>query len=159
MTVELVVREARGNNGGQLLLWKGRGVAVGSKALDSFFHCYCNVHGPRKVRVLLREAWQRQSNGAYSQIMMFFLADYLVDNWVISALAGATWLKSWRSFLSLLHVGDILQASDNLSRVINSYKKIIEGQVINGEVDLPVMSVVEGEFLGSQLGSFWILQF
>uniref|UniRef100_A0A8B9I9Q2 Golgi associated, gamma adaptin ear containing, ARF binding protein 3 n=1 Tax=Anser brachyrhynchus TaxID=132585 RepID=A0A8B9I9Q2_9AVES len=30
-------------------------------------------------------------------------------------------------------LGDILQASDNLSRVINSYKKIIEGQVINGE--------------------------
>ncbi|NXC86162.1 GGA3 protein, partial [Cercotrichas coryphoeus] len=39
-------------------------------------------------------------------------------------------------------LGDILQASDNLSRVINSYKKIIEGQVINGEVDLPV---VEGD--------------
>ncbi|KAM9371179.1 ADP-ribosylation factor-binding protein GGA3 [Phaethornis superciliosus] len=37
-------------------------------------------------------------------------------------------------------LGDILQASDNLSRVINSYKKIIEGQMINGEVDLPVMS-------------------
>ncbi|XP_069728831.1 ADP-ribosylation factor-binding protein GGA3 isoform X1 [Phaenicophaeus curvirostris] len=36
-------------------------------------------------------------------------------------------------------LGDILQASDNLSRVINSYKKIIEGQVINGEVDLPVL--------------------
>ncbi|NXA99719.1 GGA3 protein, partial [Cnemophilus loriae] len=41
-------------------------------------------------------------------------------------------------------LGDILQASDNLSRVINSYKKIIDGQVINGEVDLPGMSVVEG---------------
>ncbi|NXO88917.1 GGA3 protein, partial [Certhia brachydactyla] len=41
-------------------------------------------------------------------------------------------------------LGDILQASDNLSRVINSYKKIIEGQVINGEVDLTGMSVVEG---------------
>ncbi|KAF2982102.1 hypothetical protein EK904_000274 [Melospiza melodia maxima] len=41
-------------------------------------------------------------------------------------------------------LGDILQASDNLSRVINSYKKIIEGQVMNGEVDLPGMSVVEG---------------
>ncbi|KAF4797366.1 hypothetical protein TURU_073973 [Turdus rufiventris] len=40
-------------------------------------------------------------------------------------------------------LGDILQASDNLSRVINSYKKVIEGQVINGEVDLPGMSVVE----------------
>ncbi|NWZ98592.1 GGA3 protein, partial [Nesospiza acunhae] len=42
-------------------------------------------------------------------------------------------------------LGDILQASDNLSRVINSYKKIIEGQMINGEVDLPGMSVVEGD--------------
>ncbi|NXU56461.1 GGA3 protein, partial [Turnix velox] len=42
-------------------------------------------------------------------------------------------------------LGDILQASDNLSRVINSYKKIIEGQAINGEVDLPGMSAVEGE--------------
>ncbi|XP_049714917.1 ADP-ribosylation factor-binding protein GGA3 isoform X3 [Elephas maximus indicus] len=31
-------------------------------------------------------------------------------------------------------LGDILQASDNLSRVINSYKTIIEGQVFNGEV-------------------------
>ncbi|KAM9210307.1 ADP-ribosylation factor-binding protein GGA3 isoform 1-T1 [Dugong dugon] len=31
-------------------------------------------------------------------------------------------------------LGDILQASDNLSRVINSYKTIIQGQVINGEV-------------------------
>ncbi|XP_072207839.1 ADP-ribosylation factor-binding protein GGA3 isoform X2 [Excalfactoria chinensis] len=41
-------------------------------------------------------------------------------------------------------LGDILQASDNLSRVINSYKKIIEGQVINGEVDLRVISGVEG---------------
>ncbi|NXG25083.1 GGA3 protein, partial [Grallaria varia] len=41
-------------------------------------------------------------------------------------------------------LGDILQASDNLSRVINSYKKVIEGQVINGEVDLPGMSAVEG---------------
>ncbi|XP_015735760.1 ADP-ribosylation factor-binding protein GGA3 isoform X1 [Coturnix japonica] len=41
-------------------------------------------------------------------------------------------------------LGDILQASDNLSRVINSYKKTIEGQVINGEVDLRVSSGVEG---------------
>ncbi|XP_053564893.1 ADP-ribosylation factor-binding protein GGA3 [Bombina bombina] len=35
-------------------------------------------------------------------------------------------------------LGDILQTSDNLSRVINTYKKIVEGQDINGEVDLPV---------------------
>ncbi|KGL86096.1 ADP-ribosylation factor-binding protein GGA3, partial [Charadrius vociferus] len=50
-------------------------------------------------------------------------------------------------------LGDILQASDNLSRVINSYKKIIEGQVINGEVDLPVMSVVEGSNSTSNLNT------
>ncbi|KAH0629483.1 hypothetical protein JD844_011573 [Phrynosoma platyrhinos] len=36
-------------------------------------------------------------------------------------------------------LGDILQASDNLSRVINSYKRIIEGQVINGEVDISIL--------------------
>ncbi|NXI57264.1 GGA3 protein, partial [Chloroceryle aenea] len=50
-------------------------------------------------------------------------------------------------------LGDILQASDNLSRVINSYKKIIEGQVINGEVDLPVMPVVEGSNSTSHLNT------
>ncbi|NXD85754.1 GGA3 protein, partial [Halcyon senegalensis] len=50
-------------------------------------------------------------------------------------------------------LGDILQASDNLSRVINSYKKIIEGQVLNGEVDLPVMSVVEGDNSTSHLNT------
>ncbi|TNN48501.1 ADP-ribosylation factor-binding protein GGA3 [Liparis tanakae] len=32
-------------------------------------------------------------------------------------------------------LGDILQASDDLSHVINSYKKIVEGQIINGEAD------------------------
>uniref|UniRef100_A0A665THK2 ADP-ribosylation factor-binding protein GGA3-like n=1 Tax=Echeneis naucrates TaxID=173247 RepID=A0A665THK2_ECHNA len=31
------------------------------------------------------------------------------------------------------NLGDILQASDDLSQVINSYKKIVEGQTINGE--------------------------
>lgn len=31
--------------------------------------------------------------------------------------------------------GDILQASDDLSHVINSYKKIVEGQIINGETE------------------------
>ncbi|XP_042341082.1 ADP-ribosylation factor-binding protein GGA3a [Plectropomus leopardus] len=30
-------------------------------------------------------------------------------------------------------LGDILQASDDLSHVINSYKKIVEGQIVNGE--------------------------
>lgn len=52
--------------------------------------------------------------------------------------------KFLMQFFPLLHVGDILQASDNLSRVINSYKKIIEGQVINGEVDIPATSSTEG---------------
>ncbi|XP_077183969.1 ADP-ribosylation factor-binding protein GGA3 isoform X2 [Paroedura picta] len=41
-------------------------------------------------------------------------------------------------------LGDILQASDNLSRVINSYKRIIEGQVINGEVDASVLPATDG---------------
>ncbi|KAG8509617.1 ADP-ribosylation factor-binding protein GGA3, partial [Galemys pyrenaicus] len=34
----------------------------------------------------------------------------------------------------LMKAGDILQASDNLSRVISSYKAAVEGQVVNGEV-------------------------
>nr|XP_010340737.1 ADP-ribosylation factor-binding protein GGA3 isoform X1 [Saimiri boliviensis boliviensis] len=41
-------------------------------------------------------------------------------------------------------LGDILQASDNLSRVINSYKTIIEGQVINGEVATLTLPDSEG---------------
>ncbi|XP_030390241.1 ADP-ribosylation factor-binding protein GGA3 isoform X2 [Gopherus evgoodei] len=50
-------------------------------------------------------------------------------------------------------LGDILQASDNLSRVINSYKKIIEGQVINGEVDIPTLSAAEGSDSTSNLSA------
>ncbi|XP_064007126.1 ADP-ribosylation factor-binding protein GGA3 isoform X2 [Pogoniulus pusillus] len=50
-------------------------------------------------------------------------------------------------------LGDILQASDNLSRVINSYKKIIEGQVVNGEVELPGMPAVEGSNSTSNLNT------
>ncbi|KAM7386763.1 hypothetical protein PAMA_009404 [Pampus argenteus] len=34
-------------------------------------------------------------------------------------------------------LGDILQASDDLSRVINSYRKIVEGQPINGDSEEP----------------------
>ncbi|XP_068118038.1 ADP-ribosylation factor-binding protein GGA3 isoform X2 [Hyperolius riggenbachi] len=34
-------------------------------------------------------------------------------------------------------LGDILQTSDNLSRAINLYKKIVEGQDINGELEVP----------------------
>ncbi|XP_052614926.1 ADP-ribosylation factor-binding protein GGA3 isoform X3 [Peromyscus californicus insignis] len=41
-------------------------------------------------------------------------------------------------------LGDILQASDNLSRVISSYKTIIEGQIINGEVTTSTMPDSEG---------------
>lgn len=41
-------------------------------------------------------------------------------------------------------LGDILQASDNLSRVISSYKAIIEGQAINGEVATSTLLDSEG---------------
>uniref|UniRef100_A0A8D0RK45 Golgi associated, gamma adaptin ear containing, ARF binding protein 3 n=1 Tax=Sus scrofa TaxID=9823 RepID=A0A8D0RK45_PIG len=41
-------------------------------------------------------------------------------------------------------LGDILQASDNLSRVINSYKTVVEGQVINGEVATSALPDSEG---------------
>ncbi|XP_012658614.1 ADP-ribosylation factor-binding protein GGA3 [Otolemur garnettii] len=50
-------------------------------------------------------------------------------------------------------LGDILQASDNLSRVINSYKTIIEGQVINGEVATPAMPNSEGNSHSSNQGT------
>lgn len=43
-------------------------------------------------------------------------------------------------------LGDILQASDNLSRVINSYKTIIEGQIINGEVTTSTVPDSEGKY-------------
>ncbi|ERE69134.1 ADP-ribosylation factor-binding protein GGA3 [Cricetulus griseus] len=59
-------------------------------------------------------------------------------------------------------LGDILQASDNLSRVINSYKTIVEGQTINGEVTTSTMPDSEAPlFLGgpavSCKGWKWIL--
>lgn len=44
-------------------------------------------------------------------------------------------------------LGDILQASDNLSRVINSYKTVVEGQVINGEVATSALPDSEGKVL------------
>ncbi|XP_074080702.1 ADP-ribosylation factor-binding protein GGA3 isoform X3 [Macrotis lagotis] len=50
-------------------------------------------------------------------------------------------------------LGDILQASDNLSRVINSYKKIIEGQVINSEVASLAISAPEGNNPSSNLNT------
>ncbi|XP_029914042.1 ADP-ribosylation factor-binding protein GGA3 isoform X3 [Myripristis murdjan] len=42
-------------------------------------------------------------------------------------------------------LGDILQASDDLSRVINSYKKIVEGQPINGDSEKPGSTAGLGE--------------
>lgn len=57
---------------------------------------------------------------------------------------------SWPGIRSLLSVlGDILQASDNLSRVINSYKIVVEGQVINGEVATSTMPDNEGKMFGA----------
>lgn len=41
--------------------------------------------------------------------------------------------------------GDILQASDDLSRVINSYKKIVEGQPINGDSEEPPSTAGQNE--------------
>ncbi|XP_039596298.1 ADP-ribosylation factor-binding protein GGA3-like [Polypterus senegalus] len=41
-------------------------------------------------------------------------------------------------------LGDILQASDDLSRVINSYKRIVEGQTVNGELDILASEKNEG---------------
>lgn len=35
------------------------------------------------------------------------------------------------------NLGDILQASDDLSRVINSYKRVVEGQTVNGDCEEP----------------------
>lgn len=43
--------------------------------------------------------------------------------------------RFYKSHPSVTFPGDILQASDDLSHVINSYKKIVEGQTINGETE------------------------
>ncbi|XP_007454415.1 PREDICTED: ADP-ribosylation factor-binding protein GGA3 isoform X1 [Lipotes vexillifer] len=50
-------------------------------------------------------------------------------------------------------LGDILQASDNLSRVINSYKTVVEGQVINGEVVTSAIPDSEGNHRSSNQGT------
>lgn len=50
-------------------------------------------------------------------------------------------------------LGDILQASDHLSRVINSYKTVVEGQVINGEVAASTMPDSEGNQHSSNQGT------
>lgn len=41
--------------------------------------------------------------------------------------------------------GDILQANDDLSKVINSYKKIVEGLPINGDSEEPQSTTESGE--------------
>lgn len=41
--------------------------------------------------------------------------------------------------------GDILQASDDLSKVIDSYKMIVEGQPINGDSEEPRPAADHGE--------------
>lgn len=53
--------------------------------------------------------------------------------------------------VSLSVLGDILQASDHLSRVINSYKTVVEGQVINGEVAASTMPDSEGKMFQSPI--------
>uniref|UniRef100_A0A8D0B3C0 Golgi associated, gamma adaptin ear containing, ARF binding protein 3a n=1 Tax=Sander lucioperca TaxID=283035 RepID=A0A8D0B3C0_SANLU len=51
-------------------------------------------------------------------------------------------------------LGDILQASDDLSHVINSYKKIVEGQIVNGgtEAAQQTQSSVRQEILIDLVG-------
>lgn len=34
-----------------------------------------------------------------------------------------------------MHLGDILQASDDLSHAVNSYEKIVDGRMISGEME------------------------
>ncbi|XP_068583496.1 ADP-ribosylation factor-binding protein GGA3a [Cebidichthys violaceus] len=48
-------------------------------------------------------------------------------------------------------LGDILQASDDLSHVINSYKKIVEGQIINEEAQQTQLAVRQGRTNQSEI--------
>ncbi|KAM6956894.1 ADP-ribosylation factor-binding protein GGA3 [Aplochiton taeniatus] len=48
-------------------------------------------------------------------------------------------------------LGEILQASDDLSRVINSYKKIVEGQVVNGDSEESRSTAQDDPTTGSQV--------
>ncbi|XP_040845620.1 ADP-ribosylation factor-binding protein GGA3 isoform X1 [Ochotona curzoniae] len=50
-------------------------------------------------------------------------------------------------------LGDILQASDNLSRVISSYKRVMEGQAINGELTGLTLPDSEGNSQPSSQGT------
>ncbi|KAK9540017.1 hypothetical protein VZT92_002493 [Zoarces viviparus] len=48
-------------------------------------------------------------------------------------------------------LGDILQASDDLSHVINSYKRIVEGQIINEDAQQTQLSVRQGRTNQSEI--------
>uniref|UniRef100_A0A6Q2YHZ7 Golgi associated, gamma adaptin ear containing, ARF binding protein 3b n=1 Tax=Esox lucius TaxID=8010 RepID=A0A6Q2YHZ7_ESOLU len=50
-------------------------------------------------------------------------------------------------------LGDILQASDDLSRVINSYKKIVEGQTVNGDSEDPRSNAGESDCIYFGVGA------
>ncbi len=49
--------------------------------------------------------------------------------------------------IDLLPVGDILKANDDLSRVISSYKRIVEGQADDGEGEDLRPAASEGDHL------------
>lgn len=77
---------------------------------------------------------------------------------VVDKNVSGIWICVWPGELSwpgmksvFCALGDILQASDNLSRVINSYKTVVEGQVINGEVATSAIPDSEGKILCSPL--------
>lgn len=50
-----------------------------------------------------------------------------------------------------MYLGDILQASDDLSHAINSYKKTVDGQMINEEVERKQQKLAPG-----RKGTFWL---
>lgn len=60
---------------------------------------------------------------------------------------GVEWgsVMAWSKKYLFSALGDILQASDNLSRVISSYKTVVEGQVVNGEVATSAIPDSEGK--------------
>lgn len=67
-----------------------------------------------------------------------------VHHLVITSSSVSVFTKTFLYFCFLSTTGEILQASDDLSRVINSYKEIVEGQTVNG--DTPGSSMSERKF-------------
>ncbi len=57
--------------------------------------------------------------------------------------------------IDLLPVGDILKANDDLSRVISSYKRIVEGQADDGEGEDLRPAASEGDHLQISAAIFW----